>query len=111
MSLLLKSHRLVNDATDGIRRLPLHPLGGVGVGVQREARAVVAQRVGEGLHIHSILEGQRGEGMSEVMKPNVFDARSGQNLFVSVPERVRVVHCPRLRRGEHIRAVRVLFML
>lgn len=36
-------HHLVDDAADGIRRLPLHPLGGVGVGVQGGARAVVAQ--------------------------------------------------------------------
>ena len=35
----------------------------MGVGVQCEARAVVAQGVGKGLHIHTVLEGQCGEGM------------------------------------------------
>ena len=64
--LCLRSHILVNHAADGVRRLPAHLLGGVGVGVQSEACRVVAQRVGEGLHIHAILEGQRGEGVSEV---------------------------------------------
>ena len=48
-------HRLVDDAADCIRRLPPHPLCGVGVGVQREARTVVAQRVGEGFHIYTVL--------------------------------------------------------
>ena len=46
-----------------------HPLGGVllhllcsvGVSVQREARAVVAQDAGYRLGIHALLDGQRGE--------------------------------------------------
>ena len=59
----LRSHHLINDISDGIRRLPLHPLSGVGVGVQCKSRAVVTQRVGEGLHIHAVLKGQRGEGV------------------------------------------------
>ena len=59
----LRSHHLIDDISDGIRCLPLHPLGGVSVGIQREARRVVTQRVGEGLHIHTVLEGQRGEGV------------------------------------------------
>ena len=48
MLLFLRLHRLVDHVPNGVR-LPLHPLGGVGVGVQREACAVVAQCVGEGL--------------------------------------------------------------
>ncbi len=51
-----KSHRLINDTPDGVRRLPLHPLGGVGIGVQCEACAVVTQRVGQGFHVHSMLQ-------------------------------------------------------
>ena len=57
-------HHLVDHAADSIRRFPLHPLGGVGVGVQGEACAVVAQRVGEGFHIYAVLQGQRREGMT-----------------------------------------------
>ena len=57
------SHRLINHAADGVRRLPLHPLGGVGVGVQGEARAVVTQGIGQGFHVHTVLQGQRGEGV------------------------------------------------
>ena len=49
-------HRLVNHTADGIRRFPFHPLGGVGVGVQREPCAVVAQGVGQGFHVHAVLQ-------------------------------------------------------
>ena len=63
MPLLLESHRLVDDVSDSIRCFPLHPLSGVGVGIQRGARAVVTQRVGEGLHIHTVLERQRSESV------------------------------------------------
>ena len=59
----IHSHRLVDNIPDGIRRFPLHPLGGMGIGVQRESRRVVAQRIGEGLHIHAVLEGQCGKGV------------------------------------------------
>ena len=51
------------DAANSIRRLPAHFLGGVGVGVQCEACTVVTQRIGEGLHVHTVLERQRGEGV------------------------------------------------
>lgn len=60
------SHRLVNHTPDGIRRLPLHPLGGVGVGVQSEARAVVAQGIREGFHVHAVLQRQGCERVSGV---------------------------------------------
>ena len=39
-------HRLVDDGANGVRRLPAHPLGGVGVGVQGEACGVMPQGVG-----------------------------------------------------------------
>ena len=38
-------HHLVDDAADGVRRLPAHPLGGVGIGVQGEPGGVVAYDV------------------------------------------------------------------
>lgn len=52
----LYSHRPVNYVADGVCRFPLHPLSGVGVGVQRESRAVVAQGVGQGFHVHAVLQ-------------------------------------------------------
>ena len=59
----LRSHHLVDNIADGIRRLPAHLLGGVGVGIQRETRAVVAQRIGEGFHIYAVLQGECGKRM------------------------------------------------
>lgn len=63
-----KSHRLINHTPDSIRRLPLHPLGGVGIGVQCEPRAVMAQGVGQGFHIHSVLQRQRGKRMPKLVE-------------------------------------------
>ena len=42
-----------HEAADFLRRAPLHIVGDVRIGVQREARAVVAQHTGQGFHIHA----------------------------------------------------------
>ena len=63
---LLQLHRLIDHTANGVRRLPLHPLGGVGVGVQGKACTIVPQGIRESFHIHTVLQGQRGEGMPEV---------------------------------------------
>ena len=65
-------HGLADDAADGVGGGALHPLRGVGVGAEGKARVVVAQRAGQCLDVHAVLEGQRGEGVSEVMKAYVF---------------------------------------
>ena len=67
-------HGLADDAADGVGGVTLHPLRGVGVGAEGKARVVVTQRTGQRLDVHAVLEGQRGEGMSEVVKPDVFRA-------------------------------------
>ena len=51
------------DAAHGIGRLALRRCGHMGVGVQREARAVVAQHPGDRFDVHAVLQGHRGEGM------------------------------------------------
>ena len=43
---ILDLHRLVDDAADGVCRLPAHPLSGVGVSVQGEPCGVMPQGVG-----------------------------------------------------------------
>ena len=48
---------MINYVSDGICRLPFHPLGDVGVGVQREICAAVTKRVGESFHVHAVLQG------------------------------------------------------
>ena len=56
-------HGLADDAADGVGGGALHPLRGVGVGAEGKARVVVAQRAGQCLDVHAVLEGQRGEGV------------------------------------------------
>ena len=56
-------HGLADDAADGVGGGALHPLRGVGVGAESEARIVVSQRTGQRLDVHTVLEGQRGEGV------------------------------------------------
>ena len=51
-----------------IRRLLLHGGGNVGIGVQGEPGAVVAQHGGEGFHVHAVLQGQDRECVSQVME-------------------------------------------
>ena len=56
-------HGLADDAADGVGGVTLHPLRGVGVGAEGKARVVVAQRTRQRLDVHTVLEGQRGEGV------------------------------------------------
>ena len=40
----------------------------MGVGVQREARRVVAEHTADGFHVHAVLQGYRREGVAQVME-------------------------------------------
>ena len=51
-----------------MRCLELRVGGDVGVGVQREARRVVTQHRGHGLHVHAVLQCHRREGVTEVVE-------------------------------------------
>ena len=93
-------HGLADDAADGVGGGTLHPLRGVGVGAEGKARVVVAQRTRQRLDIHAVLEGQRGEGVSEVVKPDVLRADGLQDLLMGVPEGVRIEHGAGLGRHE-----------
>ena len=82
-------HLLADDSTDGIRGVLLHLCRGVSIGVQREPSRIVAQRAGQRFHVHAAFQGQRGEGVPEIMKPNVFRTDSFQNFIMgSNPVRV-----------------------
>ena len=59
----LPLHDLRHEAAHGFRRLILHLPGGVGVSAQGEACVVVAQHTGDRFDVHTILQGQRGEGV------------------------------------------------
>ena len=56
-------HRLSHEAAHPLGGILLHLPGDVGVGVQSETRAVVAQDAGDCLGVHALLDGQRGEGV------------------------------------------------
>lgn len=82
----------------------------VGVGAEGESGIVVAQHAGHGLHIHAVLQGRGGEGMPQIMEPDVRESGVFQNFLVEVYHGVRMVHLSGDRRGEHVRAVQVLVM-
>ena len=104
-------HLLADDPTDGVRCVLSHLRSGVGVDIQREPRRVVPQRAGQRFHVHPAFQRQRGEGVSEIMEPNVFRADSFQNFIMGSTESVRVIHGSGFGRWEQIRIARVLFVL
>jgi len=72
-----------HEAADFLRRAPLHIVGDVRIGVQREPGAEVAQHTGQGFYIHAAGDCHRGEGVSEVMIAHMLlDARIFQQLPV-----------------------------
>ena len=103
-------HLLADDPTDGIRGVLLHLRRGVGIGVQGEPSRVVTQRAGQRFHVHAAFQGQRGESVPQVVKPNVSRADGLQNFIVRPAEGVRVIHGSGLWRWEQIRIARVPFV-
>ena len=67
-------HGLADDAADGVGGGTLHLRRSVGVGAQGKSRVVVAQHTADGFHVYAILQGQRSECVSEVVKPDVLRA-------------------------------------
>ena len=67
-TIFLCLHRLTDDVSDGVGGVTFHLRCGVGVGAEGEARVIVSQRAGQCLDVHAVLEGQRGEGVPEVME-------------------------------------------
>ena len=61
-----------HEAADLLSRTSLHIVSDMGVGVQGEARAVVAQHTGQGLYIHAAGDCHRGECVSEVVETYMF---------------------------------------
>ena len=75
---------------------------GVGVGSQGKACIVVPQHTADGFDVHPILQCQRCEGVSEVVKSDVRQPGVLQDLLVQIYDRVWVVHLTSYRRGEHV---------
>ena len=56
----------------------------------------MAQGTGQRLDVHTILQGQRCEGVSEVMESNVLSADGFQDFVMCMTEGIRVEHGARL---------------
>ena len=65
---------------------------------------------GQRFHVHSASQRQRGEGVTEIVKPDVLRTDGLQNFVVRSAEGVRVIHSPGLGRREQIRVARELFL-
>ena len=103
-------HDLRYEDTHGLCGLVLLLPRGVGVGTEREARVVVAEHTADGFDVHSILQCQRCEGMSEVVKSDVRQPGVLQYLLVQVYDGVWVVHLTGCWRGEHVGILGMLFV-
>ena len=85
---VFSAHLLADDPADGIRSVLFHLGRGMGVGVQREPCRVVAQRAGERFHVHAAFQGQRGEGVAQVMKAYPWQPRPFQHPLEHVQDAV-----------------------
>lgn len=64
-------HRPCQHVSHRLRCLPLGYAGHVGAGVQGEPGAEMPRHPGRGFDIHTVLQGQGGKGMTEVMKAKI----------------------------------------
>ena len=69
--------------------LTLGGRGHVGVGVQGEACAEVPQHPGYRFHVHPVLQGQGGKGMTQIMEPHSRQPRPFQHPVEHVQHAVR----------------------
>ena len=91
--------------------LVLFLLCGVGVGTEGGTSVVVARHGGYRLDVHTILEGQGGEGVAQVMEPKAFQASVFQNPLVEGGHRVRVIYASGAGGGERPGIVQMLGVL
>lgn len=89
---LLRLHGLADDCSDSVCRCLSHLRGGVSVGGEGEAGAVVPQGAGEGFDVDTVFQGQGGKGVPEVVETDVFRSDGLQYPFVKMAEGVRVMH-------------------
>ena len=67
----------------------------MGVGAECESGIVVAQHAADGFDVHAVLQGQRCEGVSEVVKAYVRQSCVFQNFLMQVHNGIRVVQLSR----------------
>ena len=108
---LLFLYNLFHECPHGLGCLVLLLPRGVGVGAEGKSGIVMAQHAGHSLHVHTVLQGRGGEGMTEIMEADVWESGVFQDLLMEVYHGVRMVHLSSDGRGKHVRAVRVLAMI
>ena len=80
------------------------------IGVQSEACREVTQHTGHGLDIHTVLEGDSGEGVAEVMESDLRDASPFEDALQHIVDAVRGDRAA-VRRGKHIGVIGFGFLL
>ena len=66
----------------------------VSVGSQGKSCIVVTEHTADRFHVHTILQCQRCEGMSEIMKSDVRQPRILQYFLMQVYDGIGIVHLP-----------------
>ena len=83
--------------------------GDMGIGVQREPGGIVSQHPGDRFDVHTVLERQRCECVSQIMKAHLRQSRLFQHPVEHIQNTVQGDRAARGRR-EHIVAVRLTFL-
>ena len=78
----LLSQQIFQEAAHHVAGGPLHVRRHVGVGVQGEGRVGVTQDAGERLGVHAAGEGVGGEGVTQVVEPDVGQPASFSSSFI-----------------------------
>ena len=85
-------HDLLHEIAHGLGGLVLLLPGGVGVGAQGKPGVKVPQHGGHRFHVHAVLESRGGEGVPEIVEPEMPQSGVLQDLLVEVHHAVRVIH-------------------
>ena len=81
----------------------------MGIGVQGESCGEVTEHSTDGLDVHSVLEGDGGEGVAKVMESDLRDASSLQNPLQHIVHTVRGDGTA-VRGGKHIDIIGLAFL-
>ena len=101
------SHHLRHETAHFLRGLLLHLPCDVGIGAERKASVVVAQHRGYCFHIHTVLQCQGRECVSQVVEPDMLQPRVLEDPLVECYDRVGVIHFTSPAGREHPRIVGV----
>ena len=94
---LLFLHDLCHEIAHLFGGAFLHLPCDVGVGAERKDCIEVTEHTRYGFHVHAILQCQRCECVSQVVKSQVFQSGVFQNFLVDVDHRIWMIHLARFR--------------